>query len=438
MEQRAIEGLESKIAERAAKVCVVGLGYVGLPTMVAIARAGYATTGIELNGSRVEEVNAGRSYIDDVPDETLAPLVKQGKVAATSSYDVVCESDVVIVCVPTPVDAHKEPDLDPLRSTVEELADRMDAEQLLLLQSTTFPGTTEEVVLPRVQSSGRQVGRDFYLAFSPERIDPGNKVHSLANIPKVVGGVTGRCTEMATAFLETFVDVVVPVSSPRVAEMTKLLENVFRSVNIALVNELSELGNRMGIDVREVIKAASTKPFGYMPFHPGVGVGGHCIPVDPFYLSWKAREYDFYVNFIDLAARTNDNRPYYVVSRIGDVLGEDGKTLRGARLLLLGMSFKEDIRDTRNSPALQIAGMLVQRGVEVSYSDDYVPEVSIEDLRLQSVVLNEVTLACQDAIVVLVGHSYYDWQSIVDHGRLIIDAQGALRHLGPKKNVVAI
>ena len=220
--------------------------------------------------------------------------------------------------------------------------------------------------------------------------------------------------------------------------MTKLLENVFRSVNIALVNELSELGYRMGIDVREVIEAASTKPFGYMPFHPGVGVGGHCIPVDPFYLSWKAREYDFYVNFIDLAARTNDNRPYYVVSKIGDVLGEHGKTLRGARLLLLGMSFKEDIRDTRNSPALQIAGMLAQRGAEVSYSDDYVPEVSIEDLRLQSTVLNERTLEGQDAILVLVGHSYYDWQGIVDHGRLIIDAQGALRHLGAKKNVVAI
>ncbi len=433
-----MEGLERKISDRTAKVCVVGLGYVGLPTMVAIARAGYVTLGIELNQWRAAEVNAGRSYIDDVSSETLGPLVGQGKVAATSSYDAVGDSDVIVVCVPTPVDAHKEPDLASLRSTVEELASRMDTEQLLLLQSTTFPGTTEEVVLPRVQRSGRQVGRDFYLAFSPERIDPGNKVHSLANIPKVVGGVTGRCTEVASAFLQTFVDVVVPVSSPRVAEMTKLLENVFRSVNIALVNELSELGNRMGIDVREVIEAASTKPFGYMPFHPGVGVGGHCIPVDPFYLSWKAREYDFYVNFIDLAARTNDNRPYYVVSRVGDVLGEHGKTLRGSRLLLLGMSFKEDIQDTRNSPALQIAGMLAQRGADVSYSDSYVPEVSVGDLRLESAVLDEQALAGQDAIVVLVGHSNYDWQRIVDHGRLIIDAQGALRHLGPKANVIAI
>ena len=438
MELREKEGLERKISDRTARVCVVGLGYVGLPTMVAIARAGYVTLGIELNRWRAEEINAGRSYIDDVSSESLAPLVEQGKISATSSYDAASESDIVVVCVPTPVDAHKEPDLAPLRSTIEELSGRMDAEQLLLLQSTTFPGTTEEVVLPRVQKSGRQVGRDFYLAFSPERIDPGNKVHSLANIPKVVGGVTSRCTEVASAFLGTFVDVVVPVSSPRVAEMTKLLENVFRSVNIALVNELSELGNRMDIDVREVIEAASTKPFGYMPFHPGVGVGGHCIPVDPFYLSWKAREYDFYVNFIDLAARTNDNRPYYVVSRIGDVLGEHGKTLRGARLLLLGMSFKEDIRDTRNSPALQIAGMLAQRGAEVSYSDDYVPEVSMGDLRLESAVLNEHTLSGQDAIVVLVGHSYYDWQSIIDHGRLVIDAQGALRHLGPRTNVVAI
>ena len=433
-----MEGLARKISDRTARVCVVGLGYVGLPTMVAIARAGYATTGIELNRWRVNEVNAGRSYIDDVSSETLAHFVNQGKVGATSSYDAAAEGDVVIVCVPTPVDAHKEPDLAPLRSTVGELAARMTSEKLLLLQSTTFPGTTEEVVLPRVQLSGKQVGKDFYLAFSPERIDPGNKVHTLANIPKVVGGVTPRCTKVASAFLETFVDNVVAVSSPRVAEMTKLLENVFRSVNIALVNELSELGNRMGIDVREVIEAASTKPFGYMPFYPGVGVGGHCIPVDPFYLSWKAREYDFYVNFIDLAARTNDNRPYYVVSKIGDVLGERGKTVRGSRLLLLGMSFKEDIRDTRNSPALQIAGMLVQKGASVSYSDEFVPEVLVGDLRLESTALDERVLSEQDAVVVLVRHSYYDWHSVVNHGQLIMDAQGALRHLGPRMNIVAI
>ncbi len=438
MEQRATEGLKGRIAHRTARVCVVGLGYVGLPTMVAIARAGFATTGIDLNGWRVGEVNAGRSYIDDVSDETLAFLLEQGKVGATSFYDEAAESDVLVVCVPTPVDAHKEPDLAPLQSTVEQLAEHMTGEQLLLLQSTTFPGTTEEVVLPQLQSPGRQVGKDFYLAFSPERIDPGNQAHSMTDIPKVVGGVTGRCTTMASAFLETFVDVVVPVSTPRVAEMTKLLENVFRSVNIALVNELSELGNRMGIDIREVIEAASTKPFGYMPFYPGVGVGGHCIPVDPFYLSWKAREYDFYVNFIDLAAKTNDNRPYYVVSKIGDVLGERGKTIKNTRLLLLGVSFKEDIQDTRNSPSLQIAEMLAQRGAAVTYSDGYVPEVFIGDLRLESIDLDERVLMEQDAVVVLVGHSYYDWLSIVNQSQLVIDARGSLRSLGPKANVVAI
>ena len=438
MEQRATEGLKGRIAHRTARVCVVGLGYVGLPTMVAIARAGFATTGIDLNGWRVGEVNAGRSYIDDVSDETLAFLLEQGKVGATSFYNAAAESDVLVVCVPTPVDAHKEPDLAPLQSTVEQLAEHMTGEQLLLLQSTTFPGTTEEVVLPQLQSPGRQVGKDFYLAFSPERIDPGNQAHSMTDIPKVVGGVTGRCTAMASAFLETFVDVVVPVSTPRVAEMTKLLENVFRSVNIALVNELSELGNRMGIDIREVIEAASTKPFGYMPFYPGVGVGGHCIPVDPFYLSWKAREYDFYVNFIDLAAKTNDNRPYYVVSKIGDVLGERGKTIKNTRLLLLGVSFKEDIQDTRNSPSLQIAEMLAQRGAAVTYSDGYVPEVFIGDLRLESIDLDERVLMEQDAVVVLVGHSYYDWLSIVNQSQLVIDARGSLRSLGPKANVVAI
>ena len=434
----AAGGLRCKIINRTAKVGVIGLGYVGLPTMVAAVKAGYIATGIELNPWRTEEVNAGRSYVEDVPDEALAPLVEQKKISATTSYDVISELDVIIICVPTPVDTHKEPDLAPLQDAVEQLAKHMAGEQLLVLQSTTFPGTTEEVALPRLQKTGKEVGRDFYLAFSPERIDPGNKVHSLVNIPKVVGGVTPACSEVASAFFETFVDTVIPVSSPKVAEMTKLLENVFRSVNIALVTELSQLGHRMGIDIREVIEAAATKPFGYMPFYPGVGVGGHCIPVDPFYLSWKAKEYDFYVNFVDLAARTNDDRPYYVVSRIGEILGERGKTIKGARLLLLGVSFKKDIRDVRNSPALQIASMLAQRDADLSYSDIHVPEVPIGDGSIKSIELNEKALLQHDAAIVLVDHSYYNWPKIIDHSKLVIDAQGALRSLGSKKNVVAI
>lgn len=437
-ESQVTPGLNSKITDRTAKVGVVGLGYVGLPTMVAVAEAGFNATGIELSQWRAEEVNAGRSYIEDVPSETLSSLVKQGRISATTEYKSVAELDVIIVCVPTPVDVHKEPNLKPLQEAVDSLADHMGGEQLIILQSTTFPGTTEEVVLPRLQQTGRELGRGFYLAFSPERIDPGNEQYSLTTIPKVVGGVTTECRELASTFFETFVNKVIPVSSPKVAEMTKLLENVFRSVNIALVSELSELGHRMGVDIREVIEAAATKPFGYMPFYPGVGVGGHCIPVDPFYLSWKAKEYDFYVNFVDLAARTNDNRPYYVVSRIVDILGEQGTTVKGANLLLLGVTFKKDIQDIRNSPALHVANLLERRGAKLIYNDVHVPDISVGQLALKSTELDEKTLLGQDATIVLVDHSFYNWETILSHSKLVIDAQGIMRKLGPRDNVVSI
>ena len=341
--------LGEKISQRTAKVGVVGLGYVGLPTMVSATTAGFKVTGIDIEQGRVDQINAGRSYIEDVGSDTISPLVKQRQITATTDYGVVGDMDVIVICVPTPVNKYKEPDLVPLQDAVHTLAKNMRGEQLVVLQSTTFPGTTEEMVLPQLQGPGRKVGKEFYLAFSPERIDPGNQQFFIHNIPKVVGGVTPQCGEMARAFFSTFVERVILVNSPKVAEMTKLLENTFRSVNIALVNELSELCRRMGVDIWEVVRAASTKPFGFMPFYPGIGVGGHCIPVDPFYLSWKAKEYDFYVNFIELAARTNDNMPYYAVSRIVDLLGDRDKALRSARLLLLGVSFKKDIGDTRNS-----------------------------------------------------------------------------------------
>jgi UDP-N-acetyl-D-glucosamine dehydrogenase len=430
--------LSQKITQRTARVGVIGLGYVGVPTMVAAAQAGFEVTGIDINRERVDQINAGTSYIQDVPSSTLAALVKENKISGTTNYRVVADLDVIIICVPTPVNKHKEPELGPLQDAVHKLSKHAQSEQLIVLQSTTFPGTTEELVLPQLQESGRRVGEDFYLVFSPERIDHGNQKYLIHNIPKVVGGVTPRCAELACAFFSGLVEQVIPVSSPKVAEMTKLLENVFRSVNIALVNELSDVCQRMSIDLWEVIHAASTKPFGYMPFYPGIGVGGHCIPVDPFYLSWKAKEYDCYVNFIDLAARINDNQPYHVVSRIADVLGEQGKPLSQTRLLLLGLSFKKNIKDTRNSPALRVAELLTERGARVSYSDPHVPQVTLKGQRTSSVELDESALSGFDAAIILVNHSCFDLEKIVRHSKLVIDAVDATRRLGTRPTIIRL
>ena len=435
-EMKPQKSLRKKLSQRTARVGIMGLGYVGLSTMVACAKAGYQVTGLEIDRKRVDSINAGHSYIEDIEDIVLGPLVQQKIVTATEDFSTLGDMDVIIVCVPTPVNRSKEPVLDTLREAVGTLAKHMRGEQLVVLQSTTFPGTTEELVLPQLERPDHHVGTDFYLAFSPERVDPGNKEYAVKNIPKVVGGVTPHCAEMASSFFSCVVDKAVSVSSPKVAEMTKLLENIFRSVNIALVNELSELCHRMNIDVWEVIDAASTKPFGFMPFYPGIGVGGHCIPVDPFYLSWKAREYDFYVNFIEVAARTNDNMPYHAVSRIMEVMGDKGKLLQGAHLLLLGVSFKKDIGDTRNSPAIRVAELLEQAGAKVSYSDRYAPQVTIGTRVAKSVELNRIILEQHDATVILVNHSYFDLETVTSHSELVIDTQDATRVLGPRKNVV--
>ena len=432
------ESLRQKISDRTARVAVVGLGYVGLSTMAACAEAGFRVTGLEIDRGRVDSVNAGHSYIEDVMDDVLGPLVRRKMIAATEDFSALGNIDVIVICVPTPVTKSKEPVLDALRDAVNTLSKHMGGEQLVVLQSTTYPGTTEELVLPQLERPDHRVGKDFYLAFSPERVDPGNREYAVKNIPKVVGGVTPKCGEMASLFFSRVVDKAIPVSSPKVAEMTKLLENIFRNVNIALVNELSELCHRMNIDVWEVIDAASTKPFGFMPFYPGIGVGGHCIPVDPFYLAWKARQYDFYVNLIELAARTNDNMPYHSVSRIREVLGDSGKPLQGARLLLLGVSFKKDIGDTRNSPALLVAELLEQAGATISYSDRYVPQVTIGTRITKSVEFNESALRQQDATVILVDHGYYDLEAVTQHSKLVIDTRGATRSLGPRSNVIQL
>jgi len=406
--------------------------------MVAIANAGFVVTGIDVNEARIGQISLGESYIEDVSGEVLADLVRNGKVSATVDYSVVQEMDVVIVCVPTPITEHKEPDLTAMSSAIKAVAQHMRKGQLILLQSTTFPGTTEELALPMLQQSGLQLGSDFYLAFALERIDPGNPELQVNNVPKVIGGITSECTRIASAFLSAFIQDIIPVSSPRVAEMTKLLENTFRSVNIALVNELSMVCQRMDIDIWEVIAAATTKPVGFMPFYPGPGVGGHCIPVDPFYLAWKAKEHDFYVNFIELAARINDNMPYYTVSRIVDILSESGLALKGANLLLLGLSFKENISDTRNSPAIQIMELLGKKGARVAYSDYNVPQTKINGRSMTSVELNAETISEFDAVITLVAHRKFDLTMIVDNAKILVDTKNVVGNLGHRSNVVRV
>jgi UDP-N-acetyl-D-glucosamine dehydrogenase len=430
--------LRTKLHDRSAHLGVIGMGYVGLPTMVAAAESGFRVTGIDIDEGRVAQVNAGKSYIEDATEATLSPLVRAGRISATSNFAIVHELDVVLVCVPTPITENKEPDLAPMEKAIDGLAAHMRGDQLIVLQSTTFPGTTQEFVLPKLEKTGRQAGKDFYLAFALERIDPGNKKYGVRNVPKVVGGVTSECTLMATTFFSAFVEHVMPVSSPKVAEMTKLLENTFRSVNIALVNELAMLSRRMGIDIWEVIKAASTKPFGFMPFYPGPGVGGHCIPVDPFYLSWKAEEYGFHVNFIQLAAEINDNMPSYTSSCIVEILANQGKPLKDARLLVLGVTFKENITDTRNSPAVRVMELLLREGAEVAYSDRHAPMIAINGISSRSIDLNPIVLQRFDAVVILVNHAYFNLAEIVDNSKLVIDTRNATCALDPRANVVKL
>ncbi|MQF66925.1 nucleotide sugar dehydrogenase [SAR202 cluster bacterium AD-802-F09_MRT_200m] len=430
--------LQRKIINRTAHVGIIGMGYVGLPTMMAAAEVGFRVTGIDLSEERVGEFNSGHSYIEDVTDDAISSMIAAGKINATTDHTILREIDVVLVCVPTPITKNKEPDLSALEHAVTALAENQRVDQLIVLQSTTFPGTTEEFVLPRLEQEGHQVGTDFNLAFASERIDPGNTEYEFRNVPKVVGGVTPRCMEVAEEFFTALVGQVVSVSSPRIAEMTKLLENTFRGVNIALVNELAMLSHRMGIDIWEVIDAASTKPFGFMPFYPGPGVGGHCIPVDPFYLSWKAKEYDFYVNFIQLAAETNDYMPYYTLSRIGEILSDHGKPLKGARLLVLGVTFKEDVNDTRNSPAIRVMELLLAKGAQVDYSDHNVPSLCVSENLMISLLVDDELTRQFDAVLIFLKRTGHDINQIVDSSSLVIDARNATGDLGPRANVVKI
>ncbi len=426
------ETLENLIDSRSARVGTIGLGYVGLPLAVALAEAGFKVTGIDTNRAKIERLLSGQSPIADIESERLQPLIRDGQLTATDTYQVVPDCDVLFVCVPTPFDANKTPDLTYIDAAASGIAAHLRCGQLIIVQSTTYPGTTEEVIRPRLEAGGLRVGQDFFLAFSPERIDPGVPEHTVRNTPKVVGGVTTECGALAAAVLAHLGTEVHLVSSPRVAEMTKLLENIYRSVNIALVNELAMLCERLAIDIWEVVRAAATKPFGFMPFYPGAGVGGHCIPIDPYYLAWKAREFDFSTRFIELAADTNQAMPYHVVNLVVRALGDQGRPARGASILILGVAFKPNVDDPRNSPAERIIELLLERGALVSYHDPHISEFHVGNnafhrpaVTLASVDLSDDALATADAVVIVAAHRAIDYHRVVERARLVVDTANA-------------
>ncbi len=419
--------LKNKILDHSAKVGVVGLGYVGLPLAVEMAGSGYQVTGIDLIREKVELVNAGSSYILDVASETLLSMVSASRMRATQSLAAVEGLDTLNICVPTPLRKNKDPDLSYVIAAVEAIRNHIRPGQLIILESTTYPGTTREVVLPVLEESGLKVGRDFFLAYSPERVDPANKTYTTRNIPKVVGGITSYCTELATALYQQFVEKVVPVSSTDCAEMVKLLENTFRSVNIALANEMALTCHSFGINVWEVIEAAKSKPFGFMPFYPGPGLGGHCIPVDPYYLTWRAKMNGCEPRLIELAGHINSQMPAFTANAIGDALNEKRKPLKGSNVLGLGVTYKRDTNDLRESPALQVLEALHEKGALVRFSDPYVQSITIKGKPINGVDLNPEVLQAMDCVAILTDHSVFDYSMIAKHSSLILDTRNALK-----------
>jgi UDP-N-acetyl-D-glucosamine dehydrogenase len=417
--------LEEKIASRRARVGIVGLGYVGLPLAVEFAKAGFSVTGIDLDARKIARVNAGDSYVGDIPSAALSKLVQAGKLRATADFAAVRDLDTINICVPTPLRKTKDPDMSFIVSSCEEILKYLHPGMLIILESTTYPGTTDELLLPMFEKSGLRVGEDFFLCFSPERVDPGNPKYQTANIPKVVGGNTAACTEMGRLFYAQALSSVVPVSSTQVAEMVKLLENTFRMINIGLVNEMALMCDRMGINVWEVIEAAATKPFGFMPFYPGPGLGGHCIPIDPFYLSWKTKQAGIEARFIELAGYINGQMPHFVVDKIQNALNDAGKPVKGSHIHILGVAYKKDIEDLRESPALDVMLLLKRRGARLSYSDPYVPQLQLdgEELRAQP----ESLAAEADCAAIITDHSAFDYPRIAAQSRLIVDTRNALK-----------
>jgi UDP-N-acetyl-D-glucosamine dehydrogenase len=421
--------LKKKIETHTARIGVIGLGYVGLPLAVEKGKVGFPVLGFDINPERVAKVNAGDNYIGDVKDQELQELTAKGILGATTDFSRLAECDVIIICVPTPLTVTRDPDISYMQASSEQIAKYLRPGQLVTLESTTYPGTTEEIILPLLEETGLKVGKDFFLAFSPERVDPGNKRFTTKNTSKVVGGVTPYCLEIAyTLYTQTIVNVV-PVSSPAAAELTKVFENTYRAINIALVNEMMLLCDRMGLDVWEVVEAASTKPFGIQTFYPGPGVGGHCIPIDPFYLTWKAREYDFHTRFIELAGEINVEVSYYVVNKVYRALNQHNKSVKDASILVLGVAYKKDIDDVRESPALIIIERLRNEGAKISYHDPYIPELEPHGgctVRLKSVELSPEVLAA-DCVLIITDHSKFDYEEIVRHAQLVVDTRNATK-----------
>jgi UDP-N-acetyl-D-glucosamine dehydrogenase len=430
--------LQKRIKDKKAVVGVVGLGYVGLPLVKAFLKKGFAVTGFDIDRRKVEMLNQGKSYIKHITATELRPYLSTKRFAATTEFARLTDVDAVLICVPTPLDDHRNPDLSFVLNTTETIAKHLRKGQLVVLESTTYPGTTDEEMLPILERGGLKVGKDFFLAFSPERENPGDPVFTAENTPKVIGGLTKDCLALADTLYSQVVVKTVPVSSTRAAESTKLLENIFRSVNIALVNELKMIFDRMGIDVWEVIKAASSKPFGFMPFYPGPGLGGHCIPIDPFYLTWKAREVDYSTKFIELAGEINTAMPYYVINKTLEALAEKGKSFKGSKILVLGIAYKKDIDDQRESPALKIISLLQKKGAKVEYNDPHVPESSghreYPGMSLKSVPLTAKRLRQADAVIIATDHTSYDFDWIIKNAKLAVDTRNAVKTRS--KNVI--
>jgi UDP-N-acetyl-D-glucosamine dehydrogenase len=430
--------LQKRIKDKKAVVGVVGLGYVGLPLVKAFLKKGFAVTGFDIDRRKVEMLNQGKSYIKHITATELRPYLSTKRFAATTEFARLTDVDAVLICVPTPLDDHRSPDLSFVLNTTETIAKHLRKGQLVVLESTTYPGTTDEEMLPILERGGLKVGKDFFLAFSPERENPGDPVFTAENTPKVIGGLTKDCLALADTLYSQVVVKTVPVSSTRAAESTKLLENIFRSVNIALVNELKMIFDRMGIDVWEVIKAASSKPFGFMPFYPGPGLGGHCIPIDPFYLTWKAREVDYSTKFIELAGEINTAMPYYVINKTLEALAEKGKSFKGSKILVLGIAYKKDIDDQRESPALKIISLLQKKGAKVEYNDPHVPESSghreYPGMSLKSVPLTAKRLRQADAVIIATDHTSYDFDWIIKNAKLAVDTRNAVKTRS--KNVI--
>jgi len=428
--------LLKRLNDKTAVIGVVGLGYVGLPLSLRYSEAGYKVIGFDIDPGKVELLTRGQTYIEHIPVEGVAAAIRRG-FEPTSDYSRAKDVDAIILCVPTPLNKYREPDLSYVLTTVEDLLPHLRAGQVVSLESTTYPGTTEEELRPRIERCGFRIGEDFFLVFSPEREDPGNKQFKTGNIPKICGGTTPECLEIGQALYGNVVDTVVPMSSTRAAELTKLLENIHRAVNIGLVNEMKIIADRMGIDIHEVIRAAATKPFGFVPYYPGPGLGGHCIPIDPFYLTWKAREYGLHTRFIELAGEINSTMPQWVVEKVADALNDRERSIRGSRILVLGIAYKKNIDDMRESPAVELMSLLRAKGAHIAYSDPHVPrfpKMRRHSFQLESVDLTADVLSSYDLVLLATDHDRFDYEMIEKHAKLIVDTRG--RYLGLRCNVV--